>query len=338
VFPIYLIFIATLLIITSRYSITIQRLTARRALPVLATLFLLFYTKVLLTVSNVLFFYTSITRLPSNHITVVWSVDTSVPLFGVKFTILFAACLILFLILVPFNVVLILTKKLSYFKLVTYFKPLLDAHQGPYKMTFYYWPGLQLLLRAIFFGLSATDRNINLTISVIMFEVLIWVQVKCFPFKTFENNALEFFSLVNLHTVFAMSLVLTSKSVIVDISVALAMFHLVCVILIHMKRALFKNSKCLTKISTFLTAVKSLLNIWHTEVHQQHSIQLVNAAPEVDFNYKEFQEPLIELQRVSRITYWSQQLMKSMHACSMHNNTVAIQCKLYFICLHFFSM
>jgi len=80
-FPIYLIFIATLLIITSRYSTAIQRLTARRALPVLATLFLLSYTKVLLTVSNVLFSYTTITYLPSNDTTLVWSVDTSVPLF-----------------------------------------------------------------------------------------------------------------------------------------------------------------------------------------------------------------------------------------------------------------
>ena len=39
IFPIYLIFIATLLIITSRYSTRIQRLTAHRALPVLATLY-----------------------------------------------------------------------------------------------------------------------------------------------------------------------------------------------------------------------------------------------------------------------------------------------------------
>ena len=56
-FPFYLIFLATLLIITSRYSTTIQRLTANRALPVLATLFLLSYTKILRTVSSVLFFY-----------------------------------------------------------------------------------------------------------------------------------------------------------------------------------------------------------------------------------------------------------------------------------------
>ena len=57
-FPVYLIIIATLLIIGSRYSTKIQRLTARGALAVLATLFLLSYTKILRTVSNVLFFYT----------------------------------------------------------------------------------------------------------------------------------------------------------------------------------------------------------------------------------------------------------------------------------------
>ena len=56
-FPFYIILIATLLIITSRYSDKVQRLTARRALPVLATLFLLSYTKILRTVSSVLFSY-----------------------------------------------------------------------------------------------------------------------------------------------------------------------------------------------------------------------------------------------------------------------------------------
>ena len=50
-FPFYLILIAMALIITSRYSTTIQRLTASRALPVLATLFLLSYTKILHTVN-----------------------------------------------------------------------------------------------------------------------------------------------------------------------------------------------------------------------------------------------------------------------------------------------
>ena len=123
-FPFYLIFIATLIIITSRYSTTIQRLTARRALPVLATLFLLSYTKILHIVSSVLFFYSTITYLPSKHTTLVWSVDANVPLFGVRFTILFIVCFTLFLILVPFNVILLFTRTLSRFRFVNKFKPL----------------------------------------------------------------------------------------------------------------------------------------------------------------------------------------------------------------------
>ena len=48
-FPAYLMIIAFALIIGSRYSSKLQRLTANRVLKVLATLFLLSYTKVLLT-------------------------------------------------------------------------------------------------------------------------------------------------------------------------------------------------------------------------------------------------------------------------------------------------
>ena len=118
VFPFYLIFIAISLIITSRYSITIQRLTARRALPVLATLFLLSYTKILLIVSNVLFSYSTIIHLSSEHTTMVWSLDANLALLGVRFVILFLSCLILFLTLIPFSVVLLFYKSL--FKILMY--------------------------------------------------------------------------------------------------------------------------------------------------------------------------------------------------------------------------
>ena len=165
VFPFYLIFIAALLIIASRYSIKVQRLTSRRALAVLATLFLISYTKILRTVSNVLFFYSTITDLPSNKTTILWSVDANIPLFGIKFTILFITCLILLIIIVPFNVVLTFTRTLSRHRLINYFKPLLDAYQGPYKINIITGhAGLQLIIRAVFFGISSLDKNMNSSI------------------------------------------------------------------------------------------------------------------------------------------------------------------------------
>ena len=150
VFPVYLIFIALTLIMGSRYSKIVQKLTARRGLPVLATLFLLSYTKFLLIVCHAIFFYSTVTHLPSEDSTSVWSVDTNIPLFGVRFTILFVTCLIIFLILMPFNAFLLFTRSLMRFRFVSSFKPLLDAYFGPYKDKFYYWTGLQLLLRSIF--------------------------------------------------------------------------------------------------------------------------------------------------------------------------------------------
>ena len=101
-------------------------------LPVLATLFLLSYTKILHTVSSVLFLYSIITSLPSKNSKLVWSVDTEVQLFGPKFIALFIVCLLLFMMLLPFNMILIFTRTLSQFKCINRFKPLLDANQGPY--------------------------------------------------------------------------------------------------------------------------------------------------------------------------------------------------------------
>ena len=126
-FPFYLIIIAVSIIIASRYSFRIFRLTYTRSLPVLATLFLLSYTGVLRTVLTVLFSYSTITHLPSGHKQIVWSIDASVPLFGLKFTILFITCLVLFLLLISFNITMLFTRYLSWFRIINQFKRLLDA-------------------------------------------------------------------------------------------------------------------------------------------------------------------------------------------------------------------
>ena len=102
-FPFYIVFITLLIIIISKYSITVLRFTARRSISVLLTLFLLSFTKILGTTSDVLFSYSSITHLPNKHTTLVWSVDANVPLFSIKFTLLFIVCLFLFLILLFFT-------------------------------------------------------------------------------------------------------------------------------------------------------------------------------------------------------------------------------------------
>ena len=295
-FPAYLILIAIAFIIVSRYSIRIQRLTACRALPVLATLFLLSYTKILITVSNVLFFYSTITYLPSNHTSFVWSVDANLPLLEIKFIILFITCAILFIVLIAFNVLLIFARQFSCFRYVNYFKPLLDAYQGPYKIKFYFWTGLHLLVRAIIFGLSALDKNTYLTISIILFGILLWLTEKLSPFKNQVNNTLEVLYILNLMAVFTISLHTTASKhttgIIIGVLVSLAMFMLLCIIVIHVKNCCgtnIKENNCgamIKKLTSYFMTLRGASS-------PPKSIELVNAVPEVKYNYKEFQEPLI---------------------------------------------
>ena len=295
-FPFYLIFIATSIIITSRYSTTIQRLTARRALPVLATLFLLSYTKILRIVTSVLFFYSTITHLPSKHPTLVWSVDANVPLFGVRFTILFIVCLILFLILVPFNVILLFTRTLSRFRLINKFKPLLDAYQGPYKDKFYNWTGLQLLIRVVFFGISSLDNNVNLTVSIILFSIVGVVHGIICPLKAKYKNHQELALILNLHGLYTISLYSQDINMVVsNVITAMAAVQFTLIIIYHVVTYVHGGvirNKIQLSLNSFTRWVSRLhIKSQHRQFHLPDNT--CNNIPEVTFNYHEHREPLI---------------------------------------------
>ena len=190
--------IAILFIVLSRYSVKIQRLTAQRALPVLATLILFTYTKCVLTISNVLFRYSTVTHLPSNKTEVLWLISTTTPLFGLKFLTLLTFCAILFIILLPFNIILLFTRKLSHITLVTKLKPLLDAYFSAYKDKAYYWTGLLLLIRVIVYILSAFGNDISFLTTGILFAGLLCLNGVIQPFKSRFHNIQESVTIVNL--------------------------------------------------------------------------------------------------------------------------------------------
>jgi len=157
----------------------------------------------------------------------VWSVDTEVELFEVKFTVLFILCLALFLILLPFNAVLLFTRTLSQFKCISHFKPLLDVYQGPYKDRFYNWTGLQLLLRAVFYGISALDRNTNMMIGIIILGVVGFSFGFYCPFKHKSKNFQELLLVLNLHTLFTASWYTASSSIAVNTLVGIAVVQFI---------------------------------------------------------------------------------------------------------------
>ena len=300
-FPFYLIFIATSLIMASRYSNRIQKITAHRALPVLATLFLLSYTKILRTVSIVLFFYSSITHLPTNHTRHMWSVDSNVPLFGTKFTSLFVVCTMLFLILVPFNATLLFTKMLSRFNVITKLKPLLDAYQGPYKIRFYYWAGLQLMLRTIFLGLSSLDTKINFAAGLVILGIINVVHAYNQPFKIKFKNNLEALFIINLLEMYTFILSFGQNDVskvTINILIIVAAVQLMLIVLYHI--FIYACSETIKKrVISMLHSSHDTLARWMTRLYKKPQIfdqqfQLYHCdIPDVIYNYHEYQEPLI---------------------------------------------
>ena len=301
-FPSYLMIIAFTLIIGSRHSTKLQRLTANRVLKVLATLFLLSYTKVLLTTCQVLFFFSPVTHLPSNHTTLVWSVDTGVVLFGVKFCILYSVCLILFIILLMFNVVLLFPRTVSRWSFINYFKPLLDVYFGPYKPKYPYWTGLQLFIRSSFFGLSALTRNTSLSYGAILVIIVLCTHGILQPFKSRYKNFQESLVLLNLSVIYYIAALYCDnvnrfhKLHIIRILIITVLVYFIlfifchCVMLMYgdvIKRRAGKIKQLLIKMIT----VKSK----QTCSRPLHMEELRSKIPDVAFNYKEFQEPLVEL-------------------------------------------
>ena len=282
-FPLYLILIATLIIMASRYSTKVQRLTASRGLAVLATLFLLSYTKVLVTISQALFAYSTIAHMPNSHSEWAWSVDANVPLFGVKFTLLFVVCLVLFLLLLPYNIVLVFPRILSRFKVINYFKPILDSYQGPYKDTFHFWTGLQLLIRVILFAVSTLNRDTRMMISIVLLAVIMCAQ-KVFPFKEKLNNILEMISLLYLLLLFVFGHFMSTNDLVINIIASCTILQLFCIVIWHIYCLFLRKLHVTERMLAFF--IKK-------EENTNRQIELTNAAPEVKYNYKEFREPLI---------------------------------------------
>ena len=108
--------------------------------------------------------------------------------------------------LLLFNILLLFTRKLLCFKSIGSFKPLLDAYFGPYKDKHYYWTGLQLLVRAMFLGLSALSRQVNLTSGIIVLGMLLCIQGSLRPFKSRFKNYQELLLILNLQAVYTTAL------------------------------------------------------------------------------------------------------------------------------------
>ena len=207
IFPVYIWVMVGFLVYISNHSVTVTKLLGSSPVPVLATLFLLSYAKVLHTIVAAL----TLTVLHYPHKNVmVWIPDANVPLVKYVPLALVALLFLLFLFL-PYTLLLLLGQWLqtkSHLCLLSWvknpkLKAILDTYYAPYKPKHRYWTGLLLLVRcALFlvfaFNISGNDSVNLLLISSASFGILVWFTLSSVVYRSWYLNALEVSFILNL--------------------------------------------------------------------------------------------------------------------------------------------
>ena len=260
VFPIYIWLIAGFIIVTSNYFKLATKLFGNNSVPVLATLFLLSYAKLVRTIITVL--GRAFLHYP-DHKSVVWTFDGNLSYFGLEHTFLFVAALVALLFLwLPFVSTLLLVpwlKRKSHLKplhWINRWKPFYDAYYGPLKDKHHYWVGFLLIVRGVLLVLfsltSATAPDINILAMILTPSVLLLYA--CHIGNVYKNRLLSLFEnlfFINMiflgSGIFYIQAFKGSKGTILQISVWFAFAQFACILLFHVCCTLKLGKKCLGK-------------------------------------------------------------------------------------------
>ena len=221
-FPLYLWVIIIFIIYLCRKYRKISRLVGSNAVPVLSTLLLLSYTKLVRTIFIILHKRQITLHCTNVKPVTVWYEDPNVEYGKGKHAALLSVALFLLLFfVVPYTLFLLFhpfyEKYLSNFraskKTWSRFKPVIDAYSGPMKDKYRFWPGLllvarlALLLPVIFVDSIIDSKSFLLCMLLTVLAVLLSLYA-CFGgfYRQWPNGVLETWFLFNLSMMSALSL------------------------------------------------------------------------------------------------------------------------------------
>ena len=249
-FPLYIWLLAIAIVISSHYSYRISRISSRNALQVLATLFLISYTKVLRLVIDVVSFTTL--KYPDGYTKVVWLYDGNIDFMKGRHIPLFLVTLLLLCLLsLPYTASLFsiqLLLRMSHYRVMFWIhklKPFFDAYTGPYRPNHRYWTGLLLVVRIVLLVIFSLYQNKNPTVSllctaVFSFVLLAWLYFTGWVYESLLNNCLEFMFLLNL-ALTSIATILSKRHEIIYTSTGIAFVVFVGIILYHAQKQLFQT-------------------------------------------------------------------------------------------------
>ena len=207
-FPVYVWVLVGAIILASRHSTRIVRGLGNNPVAVLATLFLLSYAKLLRSIINPLYY--TFLDYPSDR-KVVWLVDGNVNyLKGEHIPLFVASLLALFLLFIPFTLLLLLGQCIQAqserkcFKWISDYRvsTFLDVYHGPFKNKHRYWCGLLLVTRFCIFLVFTFNVDGDTSVNILAIAVcLICLQSTFILFTVYKAwylNVLEASFVINL--------------------------------------------------------------------------------------------------------------------------------------------
>ena len=315
-FPLYLLFLAGVIIFLCRKSPLVSKIVGENAVKILATMILFSYAKILRVVIDSA---NHTTLNYSNGSTYVWSIDGNIQFWGKKHAFLFACAILIAAITLPYTLALLFIqclRKRSDMKVlfwVNKLKPFFDAYTGPYKDNYHFWTGFLLIVRIILFVSIATNTSkgpiLNLTLIGTTTSVLL-ILIKPGLYKKWQLTAIEAYTYFNLIVFsFGTAYVITDtdskeKPTVICIG---SMFLLFCGVVIYHVYKKFSDTQWWGKMKVWLLdkrwpwmkrkPIRSLI-LNHSGVDELSSSDseldpiLGNAPPVV--RYDEYREPLVE--------------------------------------------
>ena len=263
-FPFYLWIIIFIIIqLCKRYG-KISRLMGSHAVPVLSTLFLLSYTKLVRTIVVVLHKREVTLHCTNESVRSVslWYEDPSFEYAKGKHTGLFGfALLVSVFFVIPYTLFLLLNpfyeKYLSNLKLLKKiwdrFKPIIDAYSGPMKDDYRFWPGLLLVARIpVLLSVTLVDSFIqsqHFLLSMLLTVLAIVLSLShCFGgvYRKRMNNVLEVWFLFNLCIMVGLSVAFNEESKVLiwyNSCLSVFIFSFILIVVYHLYLQL-SHMKC----------------------------------------------------------------------------------------------
>ena len=261
VFPLYIWIIAGVVIGISHYSTVATKLFGKNSVPVLATLFLISYSKLLRTIITV-FGYAEL-KSPIGTIATVWDFDGNIHIFGKRHApLLVIALLVLLLLWLPYTMTILLVpllRRKSHLKplhWINKWKPFYDAYFGPLKDKHHYWVGVLLSLRGlllvIFSITSSTHPQANLLVlttvasCLIVYLSLVGRLYKKWYWSILENSFFLNLAIIGVATFYQQKaegdetpVIYTSVIIVFIQFIAIVLFHICCAV----KKCCFPKKK-----------------------------------------------------------------------------------------------